>query len=328
MIKNDRSCGKMKDSKEIILSRIDFEEETIAQYCVKELKRMGKEEFGKFSAIITVLFTIGIWFVKGLWYVFWSGRFSVYNIDRNYINADSENVLLEIIEMGAVLIIWLFVNYVYYRVTFDKDNLRFTWKYFGKKVLFWGIEMGIVFFCWFRNSLSNLLELFTETGWMGVLLVILLMWFTCFLINLFALEYIGEIKRIKRKERKKEKTAKKRKRRSMKELIFLLGFTASFELVMFFFLGTQVEQGRSGFKMIMTKVNEDTETKYSIQSGEEDELYKVFPIVYENGDCYILTRLYKEEGEIKIDYDYQQVIGKENVETTYTNNIFAIEQEK
>lgn len=316
----------MKDSKEIVLSRVDIVEESIVQGWINKLKRMEKEEFGKFSAIITVLFTIGIWFVKGLWYSFWSGRLSIYNIDRGYIHVDNDSVLMEIIRMGAVLIIWLFVNYFYCRFIFDKNDLRFTWKRFGKKILFWGIEMVLVSWLLLSNSQTNPLELFRETGLGGIISVFFLMWLTCLMINLFALEYIYGVKREGRK-RKKEKIVNRRIRRSVKEIIFTFGFTVSIELVMFFFLGTQAEQSRNEFKMIMTKVEEDTETKYIIQSGVDKEKYTIYPVVYENEDCYILTRIYKENEEIKIDYDYQKVISKENVETKYTNNIFSIEQE-
>lgn len=43
------------------------------------------------------------------------------------------------------------------------------------------------------------------------------------------------------------------------------------------------------------------------------------------GDIYyILTRLYKRDGKIEIDYEYQKIIGKTDIETFNCENIYEI----
>ena len=41
--------------------------------------------------------------------------------------------------------------------------------------------------------------------------------------------------------------------------------------------------------------------------------YTICPIVFENSDYYILTRLYKRDGKIEMDYEYQKIIENESI---------------
>lgn len=48
------------------------------------------------------------------------------------------------------------------------------------------------------------------------------------------------------------------------------------------------------------------------------------PYCFENSDYYILTRLYKRDGKIEMDYEYQKIIEKTDTETFNCENIYGI----
>lgn len=102
--------------------------ENMVQVVVEECKKIAKEDFGKFSAIVAVIFSAGLWIVKSMWYSYMSGKLSVYKIDRCYINADSENIFLQIIQVVAIIVIGFFVNYLYYKISVAEDQSRLSWK--------------------------------------------------------------------------------------------------------------------------------------------------------------------------------------------------------
>lgn len=49
-------------------------------------------------------------------------------------------------------------------------------------------------------------------------------------------------------------------------------------------------------------------------------------IIYENREQYILSRLYKENGKICIDKEYQKIIDKENIDVYIVDNIYNIDK--
>lgn len=89
--------------------------------------------------------------------------------------------------------------------------------------------------------------------------------------------------------------------------------------------GIICENSRTEYKVIICEVTEKSESKYCF-SGEDKDV-SIYPIVYENEDCYILSRIYNENDEIKLDYDYQQIVSKENQETYMISNIYEINVE-
>ena len=72
--------------------------------------------------------------------------------------------------------------------------------------------------------------------------------------------------------------------------------------------------------MIEVIADEEKEESYCFECG--DSSCMVYPIVYEDKDCYIVSRLCKYGGIVKMDYKYQKIIKKENVETYNIDNVY------
>lgn len=80
---------------------------------IKKCKEIAEKDFTKFSALFVAVMTVGLWVIKGMWYAYQSGRFSVYGIASCYITSDDESFLLQIIQLAAVLIVWFGINYLF-----------------------------------------------------------------------------------------------------------------------------------------------------------------------------------------------------------------------
>lgn len=58
---------------------------------IKKCKEIAEKDFTKFSALFVAVMTVGLWVIKGMWYAYQSGRFSVYGIASCYITSDDES---------------------------------------------------------------------------------------------------------------------------------------------------------------------------------------------------------------------------------------------
>lgn len=108
---------------------------------IKKCKEIAEKDFTKFSALFVAVMTVGLWVIKGMWYAYQSGRFSVYGIASCYITSDDESFLLQIIQLAAVLIVWFGINYLFYTILVSEDETKYHWKRKLKSVVFWIVEM-------------------------------------------------------------------------------------------------------------------------------------------------------------------------------------------
>lgn len=315
-----RSNGKEKEITEPVA-------ENMVQLVVEEGKKIAKEDFGKFSAIVAVIFSIGLWLVKGIWYTYMLGKLSVYKIDKCYIHADNENILLEIMHLGAILIIWFLINYMYYKISVAEDKSRFSWRKKIKKLSFWGVEMLLclawVLFC----ANSGFWELFGEISVVKVIALLVLLLLLCFLINIYAIELLYERGR-KKKSNKRENNQKNqveiKKETQIKNMLLTTAVVIAIESMIVFFAAYLIECNRCAYKLIMVQRETDAENEYIIKYGMDHNEYEMYPVAYEDEHCYIITRLFNDNGKICIDYNYQKIIEKEGQETRYIQNVYNI----
>ena len=68
----------------------------------------------------------------------------------------------------------------------------------------------------------------------------------------------------------------------------------------------------------------DKEDKYAFEYSSESLSYELYPVVFENQDCYIVSKLYQEEDDIKIAYNYQKIIPKDGVVTYMVSDIYGL----
>lgn len=297
--------------------------QNVAQFILEYCRESVKKDFAKFSAVVAVIFSMGLWAVKSIWYAYMSGKLYVYKIDRCYINADSENVFLQIIQLGAILIILFTTNYIYYRISIAEDKSKMHWKKIRNVLLFW---LGEMFFFLVIILFVSQIEFRKEVGgttWREIVSLVIMLLVLCLLINIYAIEFLVECRQKKKKGRNKQKVELRTKdemKGELRAMILTIIVTFSVEMLVIFVIAIQTEYNRNEYKVIMNQCEVNVESDYIIEY--EKNKYEIYPIAYENEDCYIVTRLYNQNGKIKIDYAYQKIIPKEGQETIYFDNIY------
>ena len=317
-----RVCEESKRKEEE--SEDEAKDISALQYLFNESKKIANKDFAKFSAVIAVLFSAGLWVIKSMWYAHYSGAFSVYKIDRCYINMDNEDVFLQIIQWCAILVLGIFVNYVYYWISTTEDKSWFHWKRKLKKSVFWLLEMIILFVYFMQESDTNWNVLLEENIWSDLLAAIIVLWFVCLFINIYAIEIALSWKWKKKKGNNDEILKDIVKKKQIKWLLVLVVVTIAVELVVVYETAKSQERNRHDYKVIVTSAEEGSDSRFNISCGDNGNAYRVYPIVFENQDCYIVTRLYTDNGKINIDYTYQRIVDKEGQETLYTDDVYQI----
>lgn len=297
--------------------------QNVAQFIIEYCRESVKKDFAKFSAVLAVIFSMGLWAIKSIWYAYMSGKFFVYKIDRCYINANSENIFLQIIQFGAILIIWFTTNYIYYRISIAEDKSKLHWKKIRNVLFFWLVEMLLfVVIILFASPIGFRKEVGGTTGREIVSLVAML-FILCLLTNIYAIEFLIECSYKRKKGTNKQKVELRTKdemKRELRAMILTVIVTFSAEMIVVFGIAIWTEYEKNDYKLIMTQCERNVENDYIIEYEENE--YEIYPIAYENEDCYIVTRLYNQNGKIKIDYAYQKIIPKEGQETIYFDNIY------
>lgn len=92
----------------------------------------------------------------------------------------------------------------------------------------------------------------------------------------------------------------------------------SIESILICYYGYREVNNRTNFKiieeqMVLTKEN----SQYCFDSKKLNSKVVYYPIIFENDDVYIVTRLEKNDNGIFLNYHYQMIIEKEKVETIY-----------
>ncbi|MBD5096099.1 MAG: hypothetical protein HDT40_03675 [Lachnospiraceae bacterium] len=303
-------------------------DDNITQFLVEEAKKIAKEDFVKFSAIATLIFSLGLWIIKSIWYVYWSGKFSVYRIDECYINADNENIFLQIIQLVSIYVVWMTINYGYYKIAIAEDKSKWHLKRKLKKFVFCLTEIAIVFFLASILNNSSIFEIFDEITVEIVIAYIVVGFLIYIVLNMYAIVFLI-VERIERKNISNENVKKKiTKEQLIKEIIFYIIVTVAIELIVIFIVAKQQEYNKCDYKVIVIKSEELVENEFQVIYKNNHDKYQIFPIVYENQDCYIVTRLYNDNGKIKIDYNYQRIIEKKEQEVIYVDNVYKINADK
>lgn len=299
---------------------------------IKKCKEIAEKDFTKFSALFVAVMTVGLWVIKGMWYAYQTGRFSVYGIDSCYISSDNESILLQIIQMTAVLVVLFSINYIYYKISVSEDKSKFHWRRKLRLLGYWLTEMFLLFILVLITSGINIIDLIKDSTANNVVVLLIAIIFACFVVNIYGIEFAIEKKLSSRKRKKLESKAEKKKdieeenqhKRNGKNMIFAVFITVAVEMLLMYIFGIVLENDRASYKLVLVEqeTSEDSQYIFQYQSGQMN--YTICPIVFENSDYYILTRIYKRDGKIEIDYEYQKIIGKTDIETFNCENIYEI----
>ncbi len=297
----------------------ETEEKNVAKALLKESRKLRKNNFAEYSAVITILFSASIWMFKSMWYAYMLGRFSVYNIDSCYINIRNDNIFLQIIQLVARLIIILLSNYIYYNISIIKDNTKHALKRKSKKILFWLVEISIVIICVTIENGITINELVKEITWGSVIQSLILTVVLCLMGNVYAIEILWLKRHEKKKDDVKNGCSKAIKKTSTKEkkiasFVTILVVTMAVEIIFMFLISVYTEKTRVNYKVIIER-----------QMDSEDHITDIYyPVVYETSENYIVSRLIFRDGSTYIDYNYQKILKKEGQSTEYFRNVYKI----
>ncbi len=300
----------------------------IIRLLIDKGKEMYQQDFSKFSAITVGFLTVGLWLIKSIWYAFYTGRFSVYSIDTSYISADNENIILEIIQMLSLFVIWILINYAYYKIAKVEDTSKITWKKVLNIALFWVLESVSVYFIICYLDFMNPIQILLESSIEQVVALLILLSLCCLSLNIFALEFLIEErskrKKSKNKIKKKNEVFSISKEKRIKNMFLIIIFTAAVEIAIAYISARGAESKRVDYKVLLEPINIETESLYNIECVDYNNAYKMFPIIYEDRECYIVTRLYNDKDGVRIDYDYQKVIEKDGQEVIHIRNVYEV----
>lgn len=283
----------------------------------------------EFCAILTLALSIGLWGIRSIIYTFKLGVFSVYNINKSYLEIN-DSFIFQFIQIIAIAIIISVVNYIYatlITINAKKSSFSVPYRIIGF-ILFHFVETIILLVIIYIPSGLGIINLFVSL-WHSPLkykiILGILLFFLCCIIN-----YIGTIVsfwHFKDKKninlQKSQSNTTKNKNKKLIILIFIL-IMFSCSLIISYFLGISTEHQRTWFKVILQPVatNDYYAKKYYLKYESDDKCI-IYPVIYENENIYIVSRLYKDENnEIKIEKEYQKTLDKNNVENIYIENIY------
>lgn len=285
------------------LSKNESLEESLPHYMYEICKKYWNEKFSQFSACVAIVFSMALWIIKGIWYTYMAGRFSVYKIDKCYIDMNNDSVFLQTIQLIAYLTIGIFSNYVFYKILKTKK------KKVRNIVIFVAIEVVILFFIAFVSNDFTVEQLYSQLTPGLVVTVLILYIIVVVLINSFAINLVHS-------ERKKEKIARTQKqnisrKNQIKDLIVAFTITLAIGFGYTYWIAETAEQYREDYK-ILELTNTD----------EEDMM--LYAVVYETQDSYIVVETQIKNGKLDLNRKAQKIIEKEGQTVYYINNIYDV----
>lgn len=134
----------------------------------------------KNSALFTVCTSVLLWFIKAIYHCYWMGKFSVYHIEKCYIEINSDNTILEVLYVVLGIIVVGICNYLHYNIVKKSGNDE-KWK---RRIGFYCIQslFAFVFIIIYSNISMN--EFWKETTIVQKLAIYVFSIILCFIINI------------------------------------------------------------------------------------------------------------------------------------------------
>lgn len=321
---------------------------------IRKIKDFSVKDFAKFSAITAVCFSIAIWVTRSFGYFYTLGRFSVYHIDKSYIDVLTEGFFLQVIQTASTCIVILAINYMYFRLSIPhkgKNGKRILKKIGFVLLEFIALNAWILFTR--KISLIGLLKELSFTLAIKIVAYIFVWFVVLFLLNAVGIEIayfykksLKEKKVVNENEKEVEKKAVKKVKDEKKQqemqndegsdiqqgglkhqiwmkIISMLLVICIMQFIFLYIVGIVVERQRNEFKYVVEEVETVEGDEYLFTDQKKGVSYHLYPIVYENQDVYILSQIGKKEDGISVNYEFLRIIDKEEI-TTYYIDYFKI----
>ena len=270
----------------------------------------------KIIAILTAVCTILSFLVRGFYYVYQWGGFNAFGVDRIYIDVEGMGILYNALAYLGIAILWVVSNYFTYLFWVNKKKIYVLLFWFVEVILFWAIVI-----CTSGNNLVNvILDILKQENALGYLELTWKMMKIVIALNVYGV-YVGFSWK---KEGRTEPNAIKYTFQEIVKKIVVFVIIVVVEGVATFCMGASDAKAREDYKLILENVekNDTIEDRY-LFPGEEN-LVRIYPVLHEDDDIYIISYLCNEESNIYIETGHQKVIAKTNVETVYCENVYDI----
>lgn len=295
--------------------------ESFIKYFLK-VDKYARKHFNRFSAILLAITTIGIWIIRSFGYSYQSGKLSIYNIDKSYVCIDN-NFFLQVIEFIAVGIFYCVINFIYFHVATKNEKCKFfkiSFMYICEMLFV--LSIAVLKTNYGINGFISELSGYSFGTW---IFLIILLFIIILSFNSLGIQMVHfQKKREKNKNQNSyKKTKKSKEQNSIFSLIISVIIFLSFVLIICYIWGMFEEKQRTTFKIIQEQT-EDPLTDSNVFKLQDNDTYRLYAVVYENMDIYILCQLNKSENGISINTNYQKIVSKENLETNTVNDIYKI----
>lgn len=318
---NNTSSAQAPNNLDIIKNSLGL---THLNHYITEILSYAKNNFEKFSAMLAILTTIGLWTFKSFGYFYQIGKFLPYHIDKCYVNINN-NFFFQIVQSFAIIIFFLLVNFIFIDVLTQNDQSRFHYKKIGNILLLMIFEIVILFiFVSYKSNLNLVATLkeikgysFVQTLIFLILLLILFAIFNSLGISIL----VSNRKQVSSTDSNAPLSLSAAFKTFLIAAIIVLPFLFAFT----YYLGIQEEKVRTDFKVITEEITypaDISNENYIFTDSENQTAHIFYPIVFENEDIYILCRLYQDSNSCKLDTSFQKVIEKNNVNSIYIDNIY------
>lgn len=137
----------------------------------------------KNSALFTVCTSVLLWFIKAIYHCYWMGKFSVYHIEKCYIEINSDNTILDILYVILGIIVIGLCNYFHDNIVKKSSNNE-KWK---RIIGFYFIQAPLVFMFIIVYSNVSVYELWNEATIKQILIVFMSSIFLCVIINIYSI---------------------------------------------------------------------------------------------------------------------------------------------
>lgn len=262
----------------------------------------------KIIAILTIVGTISAFLVKGLWYFYQFGYYKAIGVNQIYIQVDALGSLYEVIGYIGIGALIVLSNYYVFLLVKKRQIVGILYC-FSMEIIAFFVSVLVGYNTSFWSAVNDifLLKLFREY----IVLMILLV-FGVITINIPGL-YLGITNFFQ-----KSKDDKKIFRNIRFWLVVLV-----IEGVYIFGVGMVAGYQKTDFKIIIETVEnkdrENIDSKYIIPVNEKPS--RIYAVLYEDKENYVIAYLYNENGNAKIDKSHQKVISKINIETSYSEDV-------
>lgn len=272
-------------------------------------------------AIMTAATATALFLIKGFYYFYKWGYYNTLKIDLAYINVEKiENVyyVLGYIGISGMLAT---SNYITYDIYTKKKRLSVF--------LFWIVEMfffwGIVLVSANLELKDVLVDLIRGGLWFEYLMLALKILVYVVTFNLIGI-YWGEItRRVTSKEfNREEESGENINSYELIKIALGIFIFLSVEGLATYYMGVSSANNKKDYKAIVEEVEsvDYIDNKYKFRWNNKEVV--IYPILYENEEQFLVSKLYNIENEIYVENNCQKVISKQGIETIYFENIFAL----